>query len=227
MATATRTVLHRSGPRPVPAALLAAESEPPRSANVGPAKAMPTREELSRRRDTLRAARGRAVLDGEVFNCAELDAVEAALEACDDAEAEEVRRERAEAAQAAAQRRAGVVAVVARLDGERLAAMAAAEQAAAAMVVALSEARRLASEIAYAMMPLGPAVPASLMAAAVDRRIATFIAGALYPIRTDQYSLGGTLEWHAPVAPITGWAEVERDRTSRDITALLEGTPKQ
>jgi L-fucose mutarotase/ribose pyranase (RbsD/FucU family) len=177
------------------------------------------------RRDELRRGRARAILDGVPFDSSALRGLDEAIAAMGDADDEVQRRQRAAVHDAAAKRHRRVAAVVASLDGTRLAALARMEAALRTAVAEAAEVRRLSSEMNFALRELGPAVATTLLAASVDKRLATLIVGELRAIRSDQYGIGDTIEWHSPnIVPVEGYAEAERAATAHDIVATLERT---
>jgi hypothetical protein len=107
---------------------------------AGPAPA--TRDELDRRQFDLRRSRGAAVLDGKRFDSAPLAAVENALVALEDAEAEAARRAADSARKAANDRHTRFAALVTEAERARMAALGEAEKAALTLVASLGAAQR-------------------------------------------------------------------------------------
>jgi len=183
------------------------------------------RDELIAKRDELRRGRARAILDGLAYDSSVLRGIEEAIEALGDVGDEVERRQRQVIQAAAEKRHRRVSSVVASLDAARLAALGRMEAAMRTAVAEAAEVRRLSSEMTFAMRELGPPVAITLLADAVDKRLAHLIVGELRAIRTDQYSLGDTIEWHSPaIMPVEGWADAEKAAVEQDLTFTLEKT---
>lgn len=105
--------------------------------------------------EALRAAEGVAVLEGGTLDTSERRAAEDELEAVEAAQSETVRRERAAADAERAASRRQLQAEVARLDGERRAAITGAEAACRAMVAELAKAEKAAAAEVQTIAALG------------------------------------------------------------------------
>ncbi len=157
----------------------------------------------------------------------ELSEIERALEAIDAAEVQEHHDARAASAEAAADRQAAMLAVVARLNGEKMDALAAADAAADALVTELGRVRHLSAQIVAAAQRAGAPVPESLTWHALARRFGHLIGSALRPLCTGPRRLGD-LQWldapSAHVGPVAlDWIDAERKATAVDIAAILHG----
>jgi hypothetical protein len=182
-----------------------------------------SRDELLTKMGNLRAQRGAAVLDGRPFDVTALSTVSAALEAQDDAEAETLRRERAAAAQAAAERHGRLVADVASVDTARMASLAAAQEAAHAMVTHLGHYRHASAQLVALARGAGAPVPMSITWLMLARRLGSMIGAALKVIASGPNALGN-LEWHSDGLDHSDWLATERRASAREIAEIIERT---
>jgi alpha-D-ribose 1-methylphosphonate 5-triphosphate synthase subunit PhnG len=210
------TALHRGGPRAVAKVVAPPAPETPPATIVAPEAGMPDREELLNRQARLHRQRGRAVIDGQPFDHGELAAVERALEALDDGDAEISRRARDAAAHAATERRDRLASELAALSDARMAALGEAQQAASLMVEKLALVRHLSAQTIAAARAAGLPAPASLVWPELAKRLGYMVAAALRPIASHPGALGH-LNWHISAQPFDDWTAAERRATAGDV----------
>lgn len=121
--------------------------------------------------ETLRQARGSALLDGKTFDSKQIAAAEAELDALQEAEAEATRRLRATAEAEAKRKFAAFCKRVTEIEERRLANVSRAERHLRAGVAALGAVMADASEIRTACKALGVRSPSALEARAVEERL--------------------------------------------------------
>ncbi len=216
---------------PPPAVSPPGAKETPPATVSAPGKGM-SRDDLDAQRSVLqdrqaaiRREHARATLAGRPLPSRdELAQIEHALEALADAETLQHEDTRAAQEAAAADRRARMVELVARLDAERLDAMAKAGEAFAAGVDHLARARHLSAQIVAAAQSARAPVPASLTWQSLARRLGAMVGAALRPIASGHRRLGD-LQWldlpsaRTPTEPID-WRSAETKATAADVAAI-------
>ncbi len=224
---ATHTALNAPAVRLVPP-----PAPPPEPETAPAAVSAPPRPDLDAQRSVLqdrqaaiRREHARATLAGRPLPSRdELAQIEHALEALADAETLQHEDTRAAQEAAAADRRARMVELVARLDAERLDAMAKAGEAFAAGVDHLARARHLSAQIVAAAQSARAPVPASLTWQSLARRLGAMVGAALRPIASGHRRLGD-LQWldlpsaRTPTEPID-WRSAETKATAADVAAI-------
>jgi len=179
--------------------------------------ALPDRTQLQASVEALRRDRGAALLAGKPFDDRALEAAESKLEALDDAEAEQGRRQIALARAAEDERRAGVRETIAALDAKRLEALKEAEIATKRLAAALEEHATLAKQIRFSAMSLGLPPLAVLEPREIDVRLSRLFAAVIMPGDWRW----GVLERNSLPDGLDGdWAERERKATADAIAEL-------
>lgn len=182
------------------------------------------RSEAERRLAEGRRRRGAAVLDDGDLGHAVVAEAAATVEALDEAEAEQVRRQRAADAAAGERRRAEIRAEVRLAEQRRREATAAAEQAARDMVANLLEVEREAETINAAAVKLGLPAPTGLSVHSIRDHFSDYVTALFFAAgaRTGY----GRAHWNSPrVKATVNWAEAEKARVLGGINALLSDKP--
>lgn len=179
------------------------------------------RAELEAELDSLRRARGKALVEGEPFDATSMRVVEDALQGLEDASAEMRRRDAAAAAAADAERKANARALIAEKNSIRHAALGLAETAARQMVVEMQRYIDATAEISKLAVAAGGTPPLGLARTDTETRLSRYLAALL--VRPPLWQFG-VLEWNSlPPAP-ADWNEAE-GAISAAIEALTKETP--
>lgn len=168
----------------------------------------------------LRARRGSALLDGEVIDAGEVAALESEIAALQDAQGEQVRRERAAAGQARASHIAEQRARYRELEKKRDASLRSSEAGFREGIAGLEEAEAYTAEMASLAHQITGGVPSPLNSFDFIRRMSNNICAVLSRGKRGRI---GNLELHHSMAkPNDVWADTE-ERLMKVHSQLIYG----
>lgn len=169
--------------------------------------------------EALRSERAKAALAGRRFDHAILRDAEDDLAALQDAAGEEVRRHRAAAAAAEADRVVRLKGEISTLEDQRRAAIEEAEALARAMVDALVRAESSRAAIVPRLASIDVRCPRHLAQADHDLRLSRGLCAVLTPLARG--SGWGTIDfWSSPVRPADAWLALDQ-RAAEDVKTFL------
>ncbi|RWM14453.1 MAG: hypothetical protein EOR73_26560 [Mesorhizobium sp.] len=184
---------------------------------------MERRATVEGRLTTLRQARGVAMLDGARFDARELTALESELDALNEAEGENTRRQRQEAARAEQERLANLRKTLTVVEENRLEAVDRAEKAARDLCDALNEVRARSADGTRLLRALGVRPAVLLDVFETEFRMSLRLAAAIKPL----VGLGrrfGQITFPEGRSPYDKpWRAEEQALANPDISRALKG----
>lgn len=170
----------------------------------------------------MKAKRGAAILDDADFDAAEYVSVEHELEALRDAEAISVRRERAAAGQARADRRGADQARLHDLFQQYLKDWGEADAYARRFAATFAQIEASHAEMVSIAHRLDSQVPSTLSAIDLPNRASNYLTAVLKSIPGHSHRLGRMQLHHSMTKPADDWAETEARMLRETINRLTE-----